>query len=120
MTVDKTLLQPFKDPHRRELLNDHDRCSMASSLLNSHSCRPVPHALWQPAELGTRVLSPLVNMLLEEKSLSSSAIDSPREMTVAQVFLPSHGNTKTGWKFWGCVIHWGQKSNDIIPSLLPT
>lgn len=88
------------------LRNYHDRGSTASSLLKSSSCGPAAHSLWQPAELGT------LRKEYRRKILSSRVIDSTRDMSVVQVFLPSHGKTKTGWKFWGCTIHRRQRSNE--------
>jgi len=51
MTVNKTLLQPFKDPHGR--LNCLEMIMTDAPWFDSHSHGPAAHTPWLPAELGT-------------------------------------------------------------------
>lgn len=85
-------------------------CSIVLSLLSSRSCGSIAHGVWQTVKLDTALRREHLSLCIcwiEGKTHKCVLVT---EITMAQVLLPSHGKTKTGWKFWGCPICWGQKS----------
>lgn len=121
MTENRTLLQSLKDPHGRvnclEVIMTHTPEHQVCLTVTAVDLLPMlcGSQLSQALLLARSTFPPALDGCQQAASRKKKAclqeLNSTREMAMAQVFLPSHFNTETGWKFWGCTICWGQKSN---------